>query len=81
LTGIGLRDTMAAATMKRHAVRVARLGVGSVLILVGVVGGFIPVFQGWVFVLAGLSLLAQESERARYVLDRLKARLQGLASK
>ena len=70
-----------AFTVKRHAVRIARLSVGSVLILVGVIGGFIPILQGWVFIRAGLSRLAQESERARDVLDRLRARFQALGSR
>lgn len=59
--------------MKRQALRIARLSAGSLLLLVGVIGGFIPVFQGWVFVLAGLSILAQESDRARVLLDRLRS--------
>lgn len=67
--------------MKRHAVRIARLSVGSVLVAVGIVGGFVPVLQGWIFILAGLSLLAQESDRARYLLDRVKERFQGIGGK
>ena len=42
--------------------------------IVGVIGGFIPVFQGWVFVLAGLGLLSQESEHARRLLEWAKQR-------
>jgi uncharacterized membrane protein YbaN (DUF454 family) len=64
--------------MRRQALRIARLSAGSVLILVGVIGGFIPVLQGWVFILAGLSVLAQESERARTLLDRIRERARSL---
>ena len=46
-----------------------------VLVLVGVVGGFIPILQGWVFVLAGLALMAPESQLARKALDWAKARV------
>ena len=53
----------------------ARLLGGSVLVLVGVVGGFIPILQGWVFVLAGLALMAPESQLARKALDWAKARV------
>ena len=60
--------------MKRQALRVFRLTVGSILLIVGVIGGFIPVFQGWVFVLAGLGLLSQESEYARRLLEWAKQR-------
>jgi uncharacterized membrane protein YbaN (DUF454 family) len=63
--------------MRRHALRIARLSVGSLLIVVGVIGGFIPVLQGWIFVLGGLSLLAQESDRARMLLERVRDRFQG----
>lgn len=45
------------------------------LLLVGVIGGFIPVLQGWVFILAGLTLMAPESERARAALEWAKARV------
>ena len=64
--------------MRRQALRIARLSAGSVLILVGVIGGFIPVLQGWVFILAGLSVLAQESDRARTLLDRIRERARSL---
>jgi uncharacterized membrane protein YbaN (DUF454 family) len=60
--------------VKRQALRVFRLTVGSILLIVGVIGGFIPVFQGWVFVLAGLGLLSQESEHARRLLEWAKQR-------
>jgi uncharacterized protein len=63
--------------MRRHALRIARLSIGSLLIVVGVIGGFIPVLQGWIFVLGGLSLLAQESDRARLLLERVRDRFQG----
>jgi uncharacterized membrane protein YbaN (DUF454 family) len=62
--------------MRRHALRIARVSIGSLLLVVGVIGGFIPIFQGWIFVLAGLSLLAQESDRIRMLLDRVRDRFQ-----
>jgi uncharacterized membrane protein YbaN (DUF454 family) len=61
--------------LKRHATRVLRLSAGSVLLLVGVIGGFIPVLQGWLFILAGLSIMAPESQRARSWLDWVKKHL------
>ena len=67
--------------MRRQALRIARLSAGSVLILVGVIGGFIPVLQGWVFILAGLSVLAQESDRARALLDRIRERARSLTGR
>lgn len=67
--------------MRRQALRIARLSAGSVLILVGVIGGFIPVLQGWVFIVAGLSILAQESDRARALLDWVRERARGLTGR
>ncbi len=61
--------------MKRQVERVARIVGGSVLLIIGVIGGFIPVLQGWIFVIAGLTLLAPESRRARRALDWAKSKV------
>ncbi|MFT4571818.1 MAG: hypothetical protein ACI8TX_000254 [Hyphomicrobiaceae bacterium] len=45
------------------------------MLLVGVIGGFIPVLQGWIFVIAGLTLMAPESERARRALEWAKKKV------
>jgi uncharacterized membrane protein YbaN (DUF454 family) len=60
--------------VKRQALRVFRLTLGSLLLIVGVIGGFIPILQGWIFVLAGLGLLSQESDIARRWLEWAKER-------
>jgi hypothetical protein len=52
-----------------------RLSVGAALLGVGVLGAFLPILQGWIFFLAGLSVMAPESPRARRALDWAKARL------
>jgi hypothetical protein len=49
--------------------------VGGFLLLVGVVGGFIPILQGWVFIVAGLSIMAPESTLAQGALDWAKRKL------
>ncbi len=46
--------------------------VGLALIALGVVAGFIPVIQGWPFILAGLAILSSHSRVARALLDRVK---------
>ena len=46
--------------------------VGLTLIAIGVVGGLVPIFQGWVFVLAGLAVLSSHSRWARAILQRVK---------
>ncbi|MEW6325193.1 MAG: PGPGW domain-containing protein [Nitrospirota bacterium] len=60
--------------MVRHIRRVVTLVVGSALVLFGVICGPIPICQGWIFVLAGLMVLAKEVPIVRYYLQRLKRR-------
>ena len=62
--------------MKRHAFRMFRLIAGSILLIVGVIGGFIPVLQGWIFILLGLSIVAPESVRARQLLEWARTKAQ-----
>lgn len=52
--------------------------IGLGLIALGVIGGFVPVLQGWVFIVAGLAVLSSHSRLARAVLDRLKRAERGL---
>lgn len=47
---------------------------GVFFLLLGVIGGFLPVIQGWIFVLIGLALLAEEIPWVRRHLERLTAR-------
>jgi uncharacterized membrane protein YbaN (DUF454 family) len=48
---------------------------GIALIALGIVGLFLPVLQGVLFILAGLAILSSHSPRARRLLDALKSRL------
>ena len=36
----------------------ARLTFGIILIIIGLIGGLIPIFQGWIFGIPGLIILA-----------------------
>jgi len=45
---------------------------GLSLIAIGIVGGFIPVFQGWVAIVAGLAILSSHSRWARAIYERIK---------
>ena len=40
--------------MVKHVLKVA---LGILLVLIGIIGGLIPIFQGWVFGIPGLMLL------------------------
>ena len=37
--------------------KIVRVVLGVILILIGIIGGLIPIFQGWIFGLPGLMLL------------------------
>jgi hypothetical protein len=54
--------------------RIAILVTGWGLLLVGTIGGLIPIFQGWVFGLAGLLVLASEYEWAHNLLVKARTR-------
>ena len=60
--------------MQREIRRVVVLIVGWLLIAVGVVGLFLPVLQGILFILLGLAVLSRESEIARHWLERARRR-------
>ena len=61
--------------MKRIALRVGRIVAGVLFIVLGVVGLFLPVLQGILFLIAGLTILSTESTVARRCLTWLRARL------
>ena len=60
--------------MVRHLRRGVVIVLGVFFLLLGVIGGFLPVIQGWIFVLIGLVLLAEEIPWVRRHLERLKDR-------
>ena len=45
---------------------------GLTLIAIGMVGGLVPILQGWVFIVAGLAVLSSHSRWARAAIERLK---------
>ena len=59
----------------RQVLRWGKIGLGFLLILIGVIGGFIPIVQGWMFVLPGLAILATEFVWARRLLEKARARI------
>jgi hypothetical protein len=58
--------------------RVAKLVVGWSLIVLGVIGLFLPVLQGILFLLAGLIILSTEHAWAHRLRERLKAKYPGI---
>ena len=49
-------------------------GTGWLCLLIGVIGGFIPVLQGWIFVLAGVMILSREHEWVHDLVQKFKLR-------
>ena len=52
--------------MIKHSLKIT---FGIILVLIGVVGGLIPIFQGWVFGIPGLIILAEYFPPLRKILD------------
>jgi uncharacterized membrane protein YbaN (DUF454 family) len=60
--------------MNRHGKRILILIVGWAFILLGIVGLFLPILQGVLFILIGLIILSSEYVWAHHLLTRLKER-------
>jgi uncharacterized protein len=64
---------------KQEFSRVARIAFGGILVVLGVIGLFLPILQGTLFLIMGLGLLSRESSRVRSLLvwgrDRLPRRI------
>lgn len=54
--------------------RAIRLTAGTAFLILGVLGLFLPILQGILFILTGLLILSPESRRIRRFLEVLKAR-------
>ena len=55
--------------------KIVSITIGSLLILLGIAGLFLPILQGWLMIFAGLALLSPHSVRARRLLTWLKEKL------
>jgi hypothetical protein len=54
--------------------RVLRIGGGVIFLVLGIIGFFVPILQGFLFTLIGLTLLSRESRRVRRLLYWLRGR-------
>lgn len=54
---------------------IIKIGIGIILIIIGLIGGLIPVFQGWLFGIPGLIILANYFPPAKRILIWMKKRL------
>jgi len=58
----------------KQLARWGKICLGFLLIIIGIIGGFIPIMQGWMFVVPGLAILATEFTWARKVNEWVKSR-------
>jgi uncharacterized membrane protein YbaN (DUF454 family) len=66
--------------VNRHAKRIVVLVVGWAFILLGIVGLFLPILQGILFILIGLIILSTEYVWANHLLKKIKERFPKLGS-
>jgi hypothetical protein len=57
--------------MIRHTFKFA---LGIILVIIGLIGGLIPIFQGWIFGIPGLILLAEYFPPAKHLLHWAKTK-------
>jgi len=60
--------------MRRRLLRAAKITAGILLLILGVIGLFLPFLQGILFIVLGLSLLSSESPRAKVWLEYVQER-------
>ncbi len=64
----------------RHAKRLVILVIGTTIIVIGIVGVFLPIMPGWVFLPVGLAILGTEFVWARNLLRQVKERAQRMTT-
>lgn len=67
--------------LTRSILRWGKIVLGFVLLLCGVVAGFLPIIQGWVLVLGGLALLSSEFVWAKRIEDWVKTKFRNAVAK
>ena len=53
---------------------ILKISLGLSLVIIGLIGGLIPIFQGWIFGIPGLILLAEYFPPAKRLLDWAKVK-------
>lgn len=54
--------------------KIVEITAGIILVIIGLIGGLIPVLQGWMFGIPGLILLARHFKWAQRLLDWAKSK-------
>lgn len=61
--------------IKKTVKKTIKIIVGVVLVLIGLIGGLIPIFQGWIFGIPGLLLLSSVFPPLRKWVEKMKAKI------
>jgi|TARA_B100000809_G_C14995546_1_gene479581 uncharacterized membrane protein YbaN (DUF454 family) len=59
----------------RNVKNTIKIVVGVILVIIGLIGGLIPIFQGWIFGIPGLLLLSSVFPPLRKWVDKVKAKM------
>ena len=59
---------------------ILRISLGIVLVFIGLIGGIIPIFQGWVFGIPGLIILSNYFPPIKRVLKKIKRKEKKITS-
>ena len=51
---------------------IIKINIGIILIIIGLIGGIIPIFQGWMFGIPGLIILSQYFPPIKKLLNKIK---------
>ena len=49
-----------------------KITLGIILIIIGLIGGIIPIFQGWIFGIPGLIILSQYFPPIKKLINKIK---------
>lgn len=71
---MGFKHLLKCRAMVRQIRRLVTIIVGALFIVAGVISGFLPFLQGWIFILIGLMLLAKEVPFVHHKLEQVKHR-------
>lgn len=55
--------------------KILRITIGIILICIGLIGGLIPIFQGWIFGIPGLIILSKYFPKLKQILNWTKNKI------
>jgi hypothetical protein len=73
--GAGLWAGRGSIRLPQPMIFALRIILGVVFLILGVIGGFVPIMQGWIFILLGLLVLFPESQFAVKALDKVEKKM------